>query len=159
MAPSGVQKERIRPVDIFVLDSAGCPIYTPQPAPGRPPLRLSQCAPLFQHAFTLRNAGACIHTHSIAAVLVTLKCETEFRIVDQEMIKGIEGHGYHDTLVVPIINNTPHERDLAESLEIAIAKYPKTLAVLVSVACQVCTTSSVLCLRFHYFGVPKFWTH
>jgi methylthioribulose-1-phosphate dehydratase len=43
---------------------------------------------LFQHAFTLRNAGACIHTHSIAAVLVTLKCDTEFRIVDQEMIKG-----------------------------------------------------------------------
>src|SRR5437764_12260887 len=47
------------------------------------------------------------------------------------MIKGIEGMSYHDRLVVPIIDNTARECDLAESLEAAIVAYPKTYAVLV----------------------------
>lgn len=59
MAPSGVQKERMQRQDIFVLDASGAPLYAPQPLPGKPRLKLSQCAPLFHHAFTLRGAGAC----------------------------------------------------------------------------------------------------
>lgn len=37
-----------------------------------------------------------------------------------EMIKGIQGHGYRDELVVPIIENTPHEGELTESLAEAV---------------------------------------
>ena len=37
-----------------------------------------------------------------------------------EMIKGILGHGYYDELVIPIIENTAHERELTESLAIAV---------------------------------------
>lgn len=37
-----------------------------------------------------------------------------------EMIKGIQGHGYHDELVVPIIENAAHERELIESLTEAL---------------------------------------
>lgn len=37
-----------------------------------------------------------------------------------EMIKGIQGHGYYDELVVPIIENTAHERELTESLAEAV---------------------------------------
>lgn len=37
-----------------------------------------------------------------------------------EMIKGIDGHGYHDELVVPIIENTAHEGELTESLSEAV---------------------------------------
>jgi ribulose-5-phosphate 4-epimerase/fuculose-1-phosphate aldolase len=48
-----------------------------------------------------------------------------------EMIKGIRGMGYHDTLVVPIIKNTAYEGDLAASLEQVIVEYPSTFAVLV----------------------------
>lgn len=131
MAPSGVQKERIRPQDVFTLDTTGTPLYSPSAEPPAPALRLSQCAPLFQHAFTKRSAGACIHTHAVAAVMVTLKVGSEFRITHQEMIKGIRGHGFTDTLVVPVIDNTPHERDLADSLAAAMDAYPATNAVLV----------------------------
>lgn len=55
----------------------------------------------------------------------------EFRISQQEMIKGIDGHGYFDELVIPIIENTAWEHELADSLGDAIAKYPKACAVLV----------------------------
>ena len=37
-----------------------------------------------------------------------------------EMIKGIQGHGYYDELVVPIIENTAHERELTDSLAKAV---------------------------------------
>ena len=36
------------------------------------------------------------------------------------MIKGIQGHGYYDELVVPIIENTAHESELTESLSEAV---------------------------------------
>ena len=134
MAPSGVQKERMQPADIYVLDGEGAVLYAPLPLPGKPALKLSQCAPLFQCAFSSRGAGAAIHTHAMEAVLCTLAgggAATEFRITHQEMIKGIAGHGFLDTLVVPIIENTPHEADLAESLLAAMNAYPQSNAVLV----------------------------
>lgn len=37
-----------------------------------------------------------------------------------EMIKGIQGHGYYDELVVPIIENTAYEYELTESLAKAV---------------------------------------
>jgi methylthioribulose-1-phosphate dehydratase len=72
LAPSGVQKERILPEHISVL---------PYPQPSIPtsgsertflrkgkrdgvPLKESACTPLFWNAFRMREAGACIHTHS-----------------------------------------------------------------------------------------------
>jgi methylthioribulose-1-phosphate dehydratase len=71
------------------------------------------------NAFCLRQAGACIHTHSKAAVLATLLFDKkEFVITHQEMIKGIrrgstkENLKYYDRLVVPIIENTAQEEDL-----------------------------------------------
>lgn len=45
--------------------------------------------------------------------------------------QGIKGHGFYDTLVVPIIENTAREYELTESLQKAIAAYPKSNAVLV----------------------------
>jgi hypothetical protein len=48
MAPSGVQKERMEPDDMFVLDAAGNVLHMPvaRPPPYKPP-KLSECAPLF----------------------------------------------------------------------------------------------------------------
>jgi methylthioribulose-1-phosphate dehydratase len=127
MAPSGVQKERLQPDDVFVLDLDGRVLEGPRDAR----LRVSECAPLFFNAFRLRDAGAVLHSHSIHALLATLVDHDELRVTELEMIKGIRGHGYHDELVVPIIENTARERDLARSMADAMERYPETQAVLV----------------------------
>ncbi len=146
IAPSGVQKELMKAADIYVLSLAAQTslrnrVYLRSP----PNLRPSQCTPLFLAAFTRRRAACCIHTHSQWAVLVTLILETrgpgydrEFRINNIEQIKAfargpgrVGNLGYHDTLRIPVIENTAHEEDLTEFLEEAMDKYPDTYAVLV----------------------------
>ena len=129
MSPSSVQKERMRPQDIYTLDEKGDILM-----PGINPLlnlKLSQCHPLFMSAYLHRNAGAVIHTHSINAVMVGYLYGTEFRTSHLEMIKGISGLNYSDELVIPIIENTNQECELLESLEKAILMYPKSTAVIV----------------------------
>ncbi len=126
MAPSGVQKERLKPEDIFVLDLEGQVVQ--EPGLG---LKLSQCAPLFMHAYKQRKAGAVLHSHSINAVIATELFDKQFTISNLEMQKGLEGYGAFDTVNVPIINNTAHECDLADSLGEAIQNNPRSYAVLV----------------------------
>lgn len=89
-------------------------------------------------AYTARNAGAVIHTHSKAALLATLLFPgKEFKCTHLEMIKGIKNqklgrnYRYDEELVVPIIENTPFEEDLKDRLAETIAEYPETCAVLV----------------------------
>jgi len=144
IAPSGVQKELMKPENMFVL-SYPTPKYPPEARKYiRKPenLKPSACTPLFLAAFE-RGAGCCIHTHSQWAVLVTLLVDKQFgkdacfEISNIEQIKGIPKGpgkgmlGFHDTLSIPIIENTPFEEDLTEHLEKAMEKYPDTCAVLV----------------------------
>ncbi|KAG5923732.1 Methylthioribulose-1-phosphate dehydratase [Claviceps capensis] len=166
IAPSGVQKELMKNTDIYVLSLTAQQEATAAAAAAAaasseevttaqslqrtylrfpPCLKPSQCTPLFLAAFTRRNAGCCIHTHSQWAVLVTLLLEQQggpenkvFAINNIEQIKGFgrgmhkSGNlGYHDTLRIPVIENTPHEEDLTEYLEAAMEAYPDTYAVLV----------------------------
>lgn len=134
MSPSGVQKERMVPEDMYILSPKGTILSAPlpKPYPHKPP-KCSDCAPLFMKAYEMRNAGSCIHSHGIESCIVTMlnPLAKEFRITHMEMIKGIQGHGYYDELVVPIIENTAYERELTDSLAKAIEAYPKTTAVLV----------------------------
>lgn len=134
VAPSGVQKERLEPEDLFQLNLKG-EIVTP---PNDSTLKCSQCTPLFMLAYKMRGAGAVMHSHSKHAVLATLITEgNEFTATHLEMIKGIRDANtgkalrYDDRLVVPIIENTPFEADLAESMEKALEQYPACNAVLV----------------------------
>jgi len=71
--------------------------------------------------------------------MITLLYDKEFVITHQEMIKGVfSGSGesakalqYYDRLVIPIIENTPHERDLKSHMAKAMEEYPNATAVLV----------------------------
>ncbi|KAJ2354337.1 Methylthioribulose-1-phosphate dehydratase, partial [Coemansia sp. RSA 2618] len=133
IAPSGVQKERITPTDLFVMSLSTRAILR---AP-KPPIKPSACTPLFYNAFTMRNARACIHTHSQNAVLATMLFETEFKISHQEMIKGIRkgqtggNLRFFDELCVPIVENTAEEEDLTQRMAEAMERFPDTCAVLV----------------------------
>jgi methylthioribulose-1-phosphate dehydratase len=127
LAPSGVQKERMTEADLFELDEAGEVLR----APANPKLRQSACKPLFYNAFRLRDAGAVLHSHSLNAMLATLVFDDVFRCTHLEMMKGIRGTGYHDELLVPIIENTAHECDLERDMAAAMERYPQADAVLV----------------------------
>lgn len=150
IAPSGVQKELMKNTDIYVMaiseqDPNHNKLKERTYLRSPPCYKPSQCTPLFLAAFTRRGAGCCIHTHSQWAVLVTLLLEAQgpgkdgvFEINNIEQIKGFgrgmnkTGNlGYHDTLRIPVIENTPHEEDLTEYLEEAMDKFPDTYAVLV----------------------------
>ena len=127
MAPSGVQKERIKPEDIYELDLDGQVLK----APDNPNLKLTECAPLFFNAFRQRGAGAVLHSHSLDALMATVHNEDYFRVSHVEMIKGLRGYGYYDTVEIPIIDNTARECELTESLSAAIDANPQADAVLV----------------------------
>ncbi|KNE62045.1 methylthioribulose-1-phosphate dehydratase [Allomyces macrogynus ATCC 38327] len=138
IAPSGVQKERMRPDDMFVLDRTSKNVVVAPSGARGCALKQSQCTPLFFTAYDLRDAAACIHTHSQNAVMATLLYPgKEFVITHMEMIKGIrvgstkENLKYYSRLVVPIIENTPEEEDLQERMEQALLEYPDANAVLV----------------------------
>jgi len=128
MTPSGVQKDRIKPEDIFELDLFGDIISDPCNG-----LKLSQCAPVFIKVYNIRNAGSVLHSHSKNAVLATILFAKNkvFSVSNMEMIKGIGGMRASDTLEIPIIANTDFEYDLADTLAEALQAYPKSPAVLV----------------------------
>ncbi|KAF4320329.1 hypothetical protein BBO99_00000477 [Phytophthora kernoviae] len=133
VTPSGVPKERLQPEDLYVLDLNGAILSSPKGKPGKKNPKLSDCAPLFLNAHKLQKAAVVLHSHGITCNLAAALCDgkSEFRITHQEMIKGITGHGYADTLVVPVIDNEPKESALAEPIAKTMEAYPKTSAVLV----------------------------
>jgi len=61
----------------------------------------------------------------------------DVELVEIQMIKGVRLGGmkdalsYLDTLEVPIIDNTPYEEDLKDSMAEAMKQYPDAAAVLV----------------------------
>lgn len=127
MAPSGVQKELMRPEMMFELDAKGDIARYPDDKA----LQVSQCRPLFLAAMDLRHAGAVIHAHSKAALMATLCFGDRVTLSKLEMMKGLRGIGYDDTHEVPIVENTAQECDLKDSLVVAMRAFPRTHAVLV----------------------------
>jgi methylthioribulose-1-phosphate dehydratase len=129
MAPSGVEKENIRPEQIFELDRQGQVIKAPEGSG----LKLTACAPLFMAAFRHRNAGAVLHSHSLEVVLASMLVPPgePLRLTRLEMLKGLEGVGYFDLHEVPVIDNTALEHELEERVDAAVQAWPKANAVIV----------------------------
>jgi len=59
---------------------------------------------------------------------MTQNCSTCIGIWNQ---KEDRAYRYDEELVIPIIENTPFERDLRDDLDETIIRYPETCAVLV----------------------------
>lgn len=137
MAPSGVQKERIAPEDVFLLDASDlerCRVLRP---PASASLKISECQPLFYNAYRERGAGAVIHSHSIWAVLAARLHAPHgqasvFVSEGLEMQKGLRGKGCFERVEVPIIPNTPREAELTDSMAAAMRAHPDVDAVLVA---------------------------
>jgi methylthioribulose-1-phosphate dehydratase len=137
IAPSGVQKERMQPEDIYLLDGDALDRAVVRRAPTNPALKISECRPLFFNAYRQRGAGAVIHSHSIWALLAARLFSPdgragELRCQGVEMQKGLRGVGCFDTLRVPIIANTAREAELTDSMAAAMDAYPDVDAVIVA---------------------------
>jgi len=137
MAPSGVQKERIAPEDVYLLDAADLEHCRVLRYPASAALKISECQPLFYNAYRERGAGAVIHSHSIWAVLAARLASPRgeagvFVSEGLEMQKGLRGKGCFDRVQVPIIANTPREAELTESMAAAMRAHPDVDAVIVA---------------------------
>ena len=94
MAPSGVQKERMVPEDMFVLDAAGEVLQTPRsrPAPYKPP-KLSECSPLFMsvrcHASLLALTTHIVHLSMLQALMLCGSCSTRLVPVQAYELRGV----------------------------------------------------------------------
>ena len=137
MAPSGVQKERIQPRDVYLLDADDLSACRVVRSPADASLRISECQPLFYNAYRDRDAGAVIHSHSPWAGLVTRLVSPSgaasvFECEGWEMQKGLRGKGCFDRVRIPIIANTPREAELTESMGAAMQAHPDVDAVLVA---------------------------
>lgn len=135
ISPSALQKERLQETDVYIFDIQSKSILQ---KPKNPAITVSSCAPLFSHIMNATGFRCVLHSHSIYSNLVTqlVKSKT-FEISHQEYIKGIfdpftgKNMKYHETLVIPIIDNKPSESLLLPGLEAAMLEYPQSIAVLV----------------------------
>ena len=142
ITPSGVQKGLMKPKDLYVLTknkdkNDQCDIVY------SPPLKISDCSPLFLACHEYKKANAVIHTHSQNSVLITLLFDKEFNISNMEQIKAMPSGkidpetrkqtnlSFNDNLCIPIIDNKPHEHYLLDSLKEVFEKDPNSCAVLV----------------------------
>ncbi|ORY80399.1 putative methylthioribulose-1-phosphate dehydratase-like protein, partial [Protomyces lactucae-debilis] len=132
LTPSGVQKERLAPAQLFVFhtgDTTSSPYWAYQPAGMKPSSSNEVFLWLHQH----HEAKCVIHTHSLYSNLATRQPQqtnedTWWTIDNQEYLKGIpsypESHCYKNTdnLHIPIIPNKPTEAELSPDLREAARK-------------------------------------
>eukprot|EP00112_Aurelia_sp_Birch-Aquarium-sp1_P014587 Seg3162.2 transcript_id=Seg3162.2/GoldUCD/mRNA.D3Y31 product="Methylthioribulose-1-phosphate dehydratase" protein_id=Seg3162.2/GoldUCD/D3Y31 len=134
VTPSGVQKERVKPEDLFVCDEQG----NVTESPDKSGMKMSSCATFFLRAYKHRGAQAVMHTHSKAAFMASVVFPgDEIKLTHMQMIRGIKNDktkknfGFNEELVIPVIENRLAEIDLVDPLEEAMLAYPETPCVLV----------------------------
>jgi methylthioribulose-1-phosphate dehydratase len=114
LAPTGVHKELVKPEDFFVVDVATGDVLEPPPDQS---LRPSEFGDIFRTVIAKRGAGAVVHSHALSAVLsCDLADGDELLIEGLEMLKGIPGVTNTDKHLVPVVANTPRERDLTAAV-------------------------------------------
>ena len=78
------------------------------------------------------STTAIYHTHSTSAVLASLLVTgNHLQMKHLQMVKGMRGHGWEDTLTIPIIENKATEDAIADVIEQAVTDNPGVDAVLI----------------------------
>jgi methylthioribulose-1-phosphate dehydratase len=134
LAPTGVHKELIRPDEFFTVDPRDGHVIRP---PARDDLRPSECNAIFCLTHRQRGAWSVVHSHGLSTVLagdLAVDAGLDHLVVrDLEMLKGIPGVTNTDVHLVPVIRNTPRERELVDQLEAVFAdpRFAQAYAVIV----------------------------
>jgi methylthioribulose-1-phosphate dehydratase len=109
MAPSGVDKGRVRGEDLLEVDRTGRVL--------RGKGRASAETPLHVMLAETAGAGSVLHTHSLAATLLSEHARSvgAVSLADLEMLKGLEGVPGHATVVrIPVVANDQDLRRLSD---------------------------------------------
>jgi len=110
---SGVDKETIDPSQVLAVDRAGAPVNG---------CELKPSAETLLHVMLYRTteAGAVLHTHSLAAALLSRSAETAgcLTLSGWELLKGLDGIDTHDCeVVLPVFPNSQDIPALASHIE------------------------------------------
>lgn len=110
---SGVDKESISIHDILTVDTEGCPV-------GDSGLQPSSETLLHTMLYRSVEAGAVLHTHSLAAAILSKLAGGHDHLVlsGWELLKGLNGVETHETdVVLPIFPNSQSIQSLSASIE------------------------------------------
>jgi methylthioribulose-1-phosphate dehydratase len=132
MAPTGVHKEEVRPSDLFIVDRKTGAVVRP---PRNSSLAVSECNPIFCAVMIQRDAGSVMHSHALSAVLAADLAGGRDQIIfeELEMLKGIRGVSNQSKHAVPVIHNTPRERELQDQIRRVLENpiFTETFCILV----------------------------
>ncbi|GMT36216.1 hypothetical protein PFISCL1PPCAC_27513, partial [Pristionchus fissidentatus] len=137
LSPSSLQKERIKPCDLFASAPNSMVVKQPTCCPNGKP---TACEGIFKKIMNATGAQCVIHSHSKSSNLATRIIRTsEWAMSGQEFIKGIYNYktkknmDNEDVLIVPIIENMPQEEDLEPQIEAVLAnpQFSHVTAILV----------------------------
>ncbi|MFH8563469.1 methylthioribulose 1-phosphate dehydratase [Streptomyces sp. NPDC017988] len=108
---SGRDKGELTPSDVVVTDAQGAAV-----GPGRP----SAEAALHARVVRLTGAGAVVHVHTVASVVMGQRSPAGIPFEGLEMLKGL-GHPTHEVSVtLPVIANSQDMTELGDRLEAAL---------------------------------------
>ena len=110
MAPSGIDKARVRSDQLIEVDSKGQVVAGQGQASAETSLHLMLIREM--------NAKSVLHTHSVTATVLSRyrAASKEIKIAGLEMLKGLRGISGHETdITIPIVANDQNINRLSET--------------------------------------------
>lgn len=127
MAPSGVDKGLVAPVDLILVNQRAQVIEGQGKASAETLLHLA--------IVEETGAGAVLHTHSVLNTLLSKRHEAQGGIswTGYEMLKGLEGITTHETTVqIPILPNSQDMLQLSEDIRPLLQRQPQVYGFLLA---------------------------
>ena len=119
LTADGANKGALSPRDLVIVDAHGRPLGTGSPRPSlEGPVHLA----LYHH---YPKVNAVIHTHSVAATMLSKMVDESVELTDYELLKAIEGVDAADKKVtVPVFSNYKEYKQLANWFRRYVVRAP-----------------------------------